>query len=465
MSVLHEDAKSDLGLFIELTTPDFHRPEHLRPLLDAFDRSMREPVFVLASAPPRHGKSQTVFHGAARLLKHCPEKTVGFCTYSGDFALRQSRKAREITARAGVRFDREKALGQSWEASSSTKFWQTREGGGFIAAGRGGAITGEGLDMLIVDDPFKDRQEAESRVTRDQVWEWWTSTLRSRPEPGASIFIFHQRWHPDDMIGRFEKRIQEATEGMKSLAPIEIIELPALGDDGAALWSQRYDLEDLEAIRADVGEYNWHSQYQQKPRGRGEKLFQPATLYSDAPQQFRIAIGVDMAYTKKTQSDHSVAIVMAEWGGVCYVLDFVREQCRAEHFADRLKILAHQWPNAQMYWKGSTIEAVISDLFSEEPYFLPLEFESTTQDKFIRAQAVSVAWNKGKVRLPRNAQWTRAIRSEVESFTGLDDPEDDIVDALGTAFDALRETMMVDDQENLGVALSRWDGVEGRGFG
>jgi hypothetical protein len=170
-------------------------------LLDAFERIDRgESVRVLVSVPPRHAKTETLLHGFAWLLARHPQWAIGYGSYAAEIAYSKSRQARDYARAAGVELR---------DDSSAVHEWRTRDGGGMLATGRGGPLTGHGVQLLAIDDPFKNRQEADSPTLRAQCWGWYTSTARTRLEPGGSIIITHTRWHPDDLIGRLLRGDQE----------------------------------------------------------------------------------------------------------------------------------------------------------------------------------------------------------------------------------------------------------------
>jgi len=253
-----------LGEFIPAVSPTFTTPVHLRPLLRVFERiAAGEEVRACVSVPPRHAKTETVLHGAAWLIARSPRFRVGYASYTASIAFAKSRAARDYTISAGV--------------------------GGMLATGRGGALTGHGVDLLIVDDPFKNRSEADSPTIRESCFNWYTSTARTRLEPGGSIIITHTRWHPHDLIGR----LKAAELGY------EHIVLPAIDLDGRSLWSERYDLPALHAIREEVGDYDWQSLFMQDPvarKGLVYEMFSSAHVVDpeDVPKAFRrVVVGID----------------------------------------------------------------------------------------------------------------------------------------------------------------------------
>jgi hypothetical protein len=243
-------------------TPAFRAPVHLAPLLATVAAVERGPVRACLSVPPRHSKTETVLHAIAWLLARHPDWTIGYVSYAADIARSKSRQARDYAARAGLSLR---------DDSAALHEWRTPEGGGLLATGVGGPLTGHGVRVLIVDDPFKNREEADSALVREKVHAWFTSTAMTRVEPGGSVLVVHTRWHRDDLIGRLSRDTE---------TPWQVTNLPALDSDGAALWPARWSADDLARRRAEVGEYDWASLYQGHPvakKGRVYPAFDRAT--------------------------------------------------------------------------------------------------------------------------------------------------------------------------------------------
>lgn len=437
---LERQAQRDLGLWIELRTPDFSAPRHLGSFLGAWDRiHAGETVFALGGAPPRHGKSQTVFHGAVRFLKRYPKKRVIYATYGTEFAMHQSRDAREIAARAGLWLAAEQRMGSRFDPAASARYWQTAEGGGFIAVGRGGAITGRGGDIIIVDDPIKDRQEAESPLVRDQTWTWIMSTLYSRREPGASMFLFHQRWNDDDPIARAIEQ-----------GGWELHSFPAISDDGHPLWPERYSLDELAETERKMSPYDWWSQYMQSPRPRGKDVFAPSPSRYEQPnrQRVRLVLGVDAANADKEGSDWNAIVLLAITGAgalqEAWVLRVWRFRAETPELADELLTLFRKGVPGEkipplkgvpfvIETQGGEGRAVAQTLKRLDPD-LPIVEVTTTKNKLLRAQAVATAWNKLRVHVPHQAPWLDEFLRELRRFTGLGGQHDDQVDALAHAW-------------------------------
>ena len=219
---------ADAGLLdaIPRVSPRYEPPVHLAPVVELLERSRREPVRGLVSVPPRHGKTELIAHGLAWLLSRDPRRTHAYVTYAAQVAYSKSRSIRDYARTLGV------PIRPDAEALHE---WRTPERGGLLATGIGGPLTGHGVDgVLVVDDPTKNREEAESAVLREKNHGWFTSVAMTRVEPRGSVIVVHTRWHEDDLIGR-----------LAGEADWEYVNLPAIAPDGAALWPSRWPVEEL----------------------------------------------------------------------------------------------------------------------------------------------------------------------------------------------------------------------------
>ena len=230
------------------------------PHLTALSRQLAglwaRPVRTIVSMPPRHGKSELCSHWLpAWFLTVWPKKKVILASYEADFAATWGRRVRNTVQDTG--------LVQVSTESQASDHWETSVGGGMVTAGVGGPITGRGADLLIIDDPVKNAEEANSPTYRDHVWEWWQTTARPRLEPGASVVLIMTRWHVDDLAGRL---LADNTERWEHQV------LPAI-TNGKALWPERYGLQELLETRNAVGESAWQALYMQQPSSVGGRYF------------------------------------------------------------------------------------------------------------------------------------------------------------------------------------------------
>jgi predicted phage terminase large subunit-like protein len=398
--------------------PKLRAPRHLAPICDLFDRAFNgEDLLACYSAPPRHWKTFTEIYAAARELRANPELRIAYLMYASKPAQKRSREIKEAYLRLG---------GKIAADSRSKADWRTGVGeGGLWASAPDGPITGEGFNRIFISDIHKDRARAESSGELEKVWAWYNDVCFTRREPGCSILVGGARWVPHDLIGRL-------VEG-----GYEYVNLPALNSQGRALLPESFNEAALFKIREQLGEYGWSSLYMGQPRPRGGALFCDVYFFDGLPTtRVRFAIGLDLAYSTRSKSDYSVAVVMAECDGVYYVVEVGRWQMQAPDVLNRVTALSAKYGNARITMYSAGAEKGVLDLFQKQ-MGLRIDARPAVQDKFTRAQPVAAAWNAKKILLPREAQWLDPFVNEIISFTGLNDFHDDQIDALAAAFDSL----------------------------
>lgn len=412
---LPEEYKYTIPELMTKLNPDYVDPKHLAPLMNAFDRVQKgERVRFLFSVPPQHAKSTAVGHGIIRYLLTHRNKNVMYICYNQDFAEEKSRDIRKWAEQAGLEFVKD---------SNSIATWRLSNGCIFRATGLiGGNVTGNRVDLLVVDDPHKERKDVESATIRQQVYDSFSSAALSRMP--QSVIVIHTRWLHDDLIGRLSK-----------LPGWEYVNLPVYNDDGTVIWPEVRPAEVIEEAKAGMSPYDFSALFMGHPVPRGNALFNEPQYYDKVPGNIVVGVGYDLAYTAKTHADYSVVVVMATDGQKFYILDVVRKQTDATTFSKELKRLREQYPKSVfMSYISGPEKGSVSLLNS---IGLNLSFLPATTDKFDRAQSVSAAWNSGKVLLPKSAPWLNTFISEVSHFTGVGDPSDDQVDALAGAFASL----------------------------
>ena len=353
-----------------------------------------------------------------------------------------SRKAREFFKSGG---------GLLNESSKAVNAWGTEGSGGLWAAGVGGAITGRSGHLLIIDDPVKNREDAESARMMDKLNDWYTSTLYTRLEPQVgAIVVIQTRWSENDMIGQLLDNEMNVSE--KGRENWTIVDLPALYEDegdrpilpahcesipdwreepGEPLCPQRYGQDDLERIREAVGSRDFASLYQQRPAPEGGNMFDPLWWQyynhdTPLPEFQRVMLSVDATFTANNKSDYVVGAVVGQAGSQFYVLDLVRE---------KLDVVGTMAMIARMYQKhqlsGTVIElaasgyAVYQMLQKKVPGLIGFRPERSKES---RAAGCVPVVEAGNVYLPASATWLDAFVSEFSLFPAS--KNDDMVDAL-----------------------------------
>jgi predicted phage terminase large subunit-like protein len=429
----------DLDGYIRRVSPRHLPPRHIAPIIKLWNRTRYERVLACIELPPRHAKTTTGLHGLGWRLKRDPACTNAFATFGDDYAASRSRIARTLTRAGGVTLSKEMA---------NLHEWRTTYGGGCLFHGYQGEWTGQGINgVALIDDPFKDRRAAESGKIRENVWEWFCDVLWTRLEESASVLVQHTRWHTDDLIGRL-------LAGKFAGYTFERLRLPAICDDpstdamgrelGEALWPDRIPLEELLKIEKSIGPYGWASLFQQQPRPRGAQLFNdPArfTLANWSPDGKRVLLCADPAATDDNHADHSAAFALyAEGYGddmKIWVVDCYRRQVTVPTFARALWGMQVKHYKAPVAVEAAGAFKAVPQLLRELAQGIRLIAITPLGDKYTRAQPLAAAWNAGRVLVPYDAPWAEQMISEHVDFTGLDDPEDDQVDAMAHGFNTL----------------------------
>jgi predicted phage terminase large subunit-like protein len=419
---------------------------------------------LLVTMPPRHGKSWTCSkHFPAGYLANFPDHRVVLASYEARFAARWGGQVRDLVKRNSD------LLGISVSESSKAKNeWDLVDHeGGMQTAGIGGPITGKGANLLIIDDPVKNHEEAESEEYQQRNWDWYLSVAHSRLEPDADglegvVLLILTRWHDADLGG---KVLAEHGDQW------EVLNLPAMAEDddelgrerGAPLCPERFDLEALEKIRTTSGPRVWSALYQQRPTPEGGGRFQKDrfrywdTVMGDGPYYrctgplgdeliakkdcWRFTT-VDTAATTKKRSDFTVISVwdvappkVNEQGQERPALLFLvhRERRRIES-VDHLAFLTEVNAAWNPLWHG--VESATYGLQLIQTAIrkgLRIRELEADRDKWARSEIASILLNNGRVFFPKGAPWLDEWEDELLSFPY--GTHDDQVDTFSYAAD------------------------------
>jgi predicted phage terminase large subunit-like protein len=384
--------------------------------------------------PPRHGKSAmaTVRYPVWR-LEQDPECQIVIAAYNQLLAEKFSRQARRMAVGR---------LGLSGKRAASHD-WETEAGGGVRAVGVGAGITGQGGNLIVIDDPVKSREEANSAAYRERVWDWYTNDLYTRREPGAGVLLIQTRWHEDDLAGRILASEDGPNWTVLSL-PAEAEENDPLGRAyGAPLWPERFDSAALAGIRTVLGSWAYAALYQQRPMPPEGGLFKRHwfEIVSVVPYEARRCRYWDRAATQD-DGDYTAGVLMARAGGVFYVEDVVRGQWSSGE-RDKI-ILATAERDAERYGKGKVAQIGeqepgasgkdVAIAFARLLVGHTVSSEPATGSKEARADPLASQAEAGNVKLLR-APWNAAWLDEICSFPM--GRHDDQVDATAGAFNKL----------------------------
>ena len=422
--------------FVEKVWPGFISGRHHRIMAEKFEAIANGTLKrLIICMPPRHTKSEFgSFHLPAWFLGQFPGKKVIQASHTAELSVGFGRKVRNL-----VDTDQYKDIFPELELRSDSKAagrWDTSNGGSYFAIGIGGAVTGKGADLLIIDDPH-DEQEGQSGdpAVFDHAYEWYTSGPRQRLQPGGAIVIIATRWSKRDLIGQ----VLKASSMRQGVDEWEVIEFPAIMPSGNPLWPEFWPIEELEAIKAEIPIHKWEAQYQQNPVSEGAALVKREwwKLWEQKeppPCQYLIQ-SWDTAFLKTQRADYSACTT---WGVFYHpddngnmqaniiLLDAHREKMEFP----TLKKRALEMYN---YWQPDNV------LIEAKAAGTPLIFElramgiavtdftpSRGNDKIARVNAVADMFSSGRIWIPQ----TRFAEEVVEEFASFPAGEhDDYVDS------------------------------------
>lgn len=447
----HKYAQEDPDAFIRRTSPHLPPPRHVYPILDLFDRGQDEQIYACVSMPPGHVKTLTVLHCLAWWMYHHGGDTNAYLTYNEHKAWSESRRARNLAIQGGV------ALGEA----ESLAEWETAEGGRLLAAGAQAGIMGRRVSgWCVYDDPYKNRQDADSDAFNEQIWTTLTEGIVPRLE-GGSLLVVMQRWNPDDMVGRL---VDEKG--------FEYINLAALAEEsdplgravGEALWPDNplYTVEKLEKIRAIISEWSFAALYQGRPRPRGHKIFGTETYRAVPLPEYRRVIYGDPAASEKTAADDGAMLALdCEGYGPdmrCHVVEVKKGHWTVPQYTREFREFQERHGDVEAWVESvSGFKAVAQQLREVDPD-LRVNEDFPEGDKFQRAISPSAAWNRGLITVPpaETVDWdVKGFLREVQRFTGVGARKDNQVDCLTGAYNVARRQAPVTFQRTTGVYRTR----------
>lgn len=399
----------------------------LQPIADG------EQKYILIELPPRHGKSMTVTETfPSFFVGKNPDKRVIAAAYSDNLARKFGRLNRnKINEYGNILFD--SSLSQQNSASNNWSLEGHR--GGMIATGIGGSVTGEGADLMIIDDPLKNAEEAASDTIREKVWAEWESTLSTRLHEGASVIVIMTRWHEDDLIGRLLERSPRDWERLRMPAIAEDVDDILNRDIGQALCpGLGFDEEWAEQKRVEVGSQVWSALFQQRPSPADGNIFNRNwwQYYHQAPTMDQIIQSWDCTFKDNNDNDYVVGQVWGIKGANKYLLDQVRDRMDLPSTMQAIRSLSNKWPLTalKLVEDKANGPAVIQMLSQEVPGLVPVEPEG---GKIVRAQAVTPDIEAGNVYLPDPsiAPWVHDFVEECSAFPN--GANDDCVDSMSQA--------------------------------
>jgi predicted phage terminase large subunit-like protein len=439
-------ARDDLACYAIAHMPQFELASHHRKTIEKLEAVARGEIKrLMIFEPPRHGKSLTATQFfPAWYFGRNPTKSIISSTYGQDLSDDFGRKVRNICAS-----EIQRAIFPGFtisEDASAIRRFTTSVGGSYYAVGRGGPITGRGADLLLIDDPLKDAEEARSEVVRKTLHEWFSSVAYTRLQPDGAIVLVQTRWHEDDLAGRL------LTQGEHW----EVINMPAIAEEdnsfrkaGEALWPERFPLPVLEAIRLQIGGSAWASLYQQRPSAAQGAIFRRDwwRTYRELPAVFKRKVqSWDTAFKTGAENDYSVCTTWGVTDNGYYLLARWRERVEFPELKRVVALQADEWlPNAILVEDKASGQSLIQELKLATRF--PILAIKVDSDKVTRAEAVTPLIEAGRVYLPESAPWLADFIDETAAFPNA--AHDDQVDSTTQALNYFR-------QQGIPAVVSFW---------
>lgn len=430
--------------FVNSMWTAFIAGRHHKIMADAFERvATGELKRLIINMPPRHTKSEFAsFLFPAWFLGKFPEKKIIQTAHTAELATGFGRKVRNLVNSADYQEVFKTKLSSDSKAAGR---WNTSKGGDYFAIGVGGAVTGKGADILIIDDPHSEQEAMQGNPeVYDRVYEWYSSGPRQRLQPGGSIIIVMTRWSKRDLTGQI---IQNSIK--RDGDQWETIEFPALLPSGSPLWPEFWSQKELEAIKAEIPVGKWEAQYQQNPTSEEGAIIKREywkIWNKDTPPQCDYIIqSWDTAFEKNSRADYSACTT---WGvfnhldvnGVAVaniiLLDSFKQRMEFPELKKKAYELYQEWnPDSLIIEKKAAGAPLIYEL---RQMGIPLSeyTPSRGSDKIARVNAISDLFSSGYVWCP-DTRWAEEVMEECAAFPNGE--HDDTVDSTSQALLRFRQ--------------------------
>ena len=441
-----EKGQNDFLSFVKMVWPEFIQGHHHKVYAEKLDRVARgELKRLIVNMPPRHTKSEFASHlFPAYFMGRNPKAKLIQTTHTGELSIRFGRKTKNLLESPeyaeifpGVHLAADsKAAGR----------WESNHGGEYFAAGVGGAITGRGADLLIIDDPHSE-QDALSPTILDSHYEWYTSGPRQRLQPGGAIVLVMTRWSVKDLTSRLLQA--QAKEPMAD--QWEIVEFPAVIND-KPMWGNFWNMQDLDKVKASIPVSKWNAQWMQNPIAEEGALIKREWWKKWEPEKVPelqyIIQSYDTAFSKKETADYSA---ITTWGIFkpnddtpqnIILLDAKRGRWNFPELKEMAK-------KEYKYWEPEVV------LIEAKASGLPLTHElqkagipvinftpSKGNDKHSRVNSVAPLFEAGTVWVPSDRRWAEEVIEECAAFPFGD--HDDYVDSMTQALMRYRQGYYVE---------------------
>ena len=442
-----EQAAKYFMRFVSKVWPNFIEGSHHKKMAAAFEKVAKGKLKrLIINMPPRHTKSEFASYLLpAWFLGKYPHKKVIQTSHTAELAVNFGRKVRNLVDQASYsEVFPDVALQADSKAAGR---WATNAGGEYFAIGVGGAVTGKGADLLIIDDPHSEQEAAlaeNNPEIYDKVYEWYTSGPRQRLQPGGSIVVVMTRWSKRDLTGQVLK-----ASAQRGGDEWEVIEFPALFENDKPLWPEFWNLEELLALKEELPNSKWMAQYQQNPTSEISAIVKREWWQiwegEEPPDCQFTLMAWDTAFEKSSRADYSA---MTLWGVFYHPDDNGIAQANIillNAFRDRMEFPTLKRVAIEHYQEWAPDSVIIEKKASGAPLIYEMramgipvqEFTPVKgNDKISRLNAVSDIFASGRVWAP-NTSWAEEVIDEVASFPAGE--HDDYVDSTSLALMRFRK--------------------------
>ena len=445
---IQNKAKDDFLSFVKCVWPDFIEGPHHRHIAKKFNKLATGAIKrLIVNMPPRHTKSEFASYLLPSwMVGRNPKLKIIQATHTGELAIRFGRKSKNLIDSAEYHKIFKTRLQEDSKAAGR---WETAQGGEYFAAGVGGAITGRGADLLIIDDPHSE-QDALSESAMENAYEWYTSGPRQRLQPGASIVLVMTRWSTKDLTGILLKQ-----QGDVKADEWELVEFPAILPNKKPVWPEYWKIDELEKVQATLPVAKWNAQWMQKPTSEEGALIKREWWRKWdkdwVPALKHVIQSYDTAYLKKETADFSAITTWGiftpndDSGDNLILLDSIKG--RWEFPELRRRALANY-----KYWDPETV------LIEAKAAGLPLTYElrqmdipvvnftpSKGNDKHVRVNSVAPLFESGMIWAPTQ-KFAEEVIEECAAFPHGD--HDDLVDSMTQAVMRFRQGGLVSHPED-----------------
>ena len=439
-----ERCKESFLFFVTQMWPAFISGKHHQIMAEAFERvASGQLKRLIINMPPRHTKSEFASYLLpAWFLGKYPEKKIIQTANTAELAVGFGRKVRNLVQSDGYGKVFDTKLSSDSKAAGR---WNTHLGGDYFAIGVGGAVTGKGADLLIIDDPHSEQEAKQGNpAVFDSVYEWYTSGPRQRLQPGGAIIIVMTRWSKRDLTGQILKNAEK--DGVNEW---EVIDFPAILPSGTPLWPGFWKKEELEALKAELPVAKWEAQYQQNPTSEEGAIVKRDQWQiwekSDPPSCEYVIQSWDTAFEKNNRADYSACTT---WGVFQHpnkngdlrpniiLLDAFKQRMEFPELKKKAFDMWREWnPDTLLVEKRAAGAPLIYEM---RKIGIPLSEYTPGKgsDKIARVNAISDLFASGVVWCPET-RWADEVMEEMASFPNGD--HDDLVDSSSQALLRFRQ--------------------------